>query len=398
MKGLNKLLLVSAVLSAALSQMSAYKVVDEDDKMIDVYGSARGYVGFGATMGGSSTTTAGTTTNTSNPSFGSAIYGLQSNSRLGVKAKIGNVNLTTEIGLDEPNNFRQMWGSYTFESAGTLLLGKLDTPSVAKSSFASDVANTDQGHAGFGGLRTSNRKFQLSYSIAGLTVALVDDSGVVDVKASQNEAIPRIATNYFYQNDDKTLEVQVGGSYKYYNAGVRGGQGDANSRFATNSGSAFHIFTAVKSQMMENSLYVSAMAHYGMNADLYGEQRTSMNDGSYKHTDIMKVSNANVSRAGGYVEGGYKINDTLSGVLAAGYQYTWANSNDPKLPAGTTTTMGTAQTFTVMAQLPMKLDKNFRLTPQIGYYGTILGGGDQNTKTVSTNHGVLAFVQLRYDF
>lgn len=384
MKSLNKLLLVSAVLSAALSQMSAYKVVDEDDKVIDVYGSARGYVGFGATQ------------STTNPSYGSAIYGLQGNSRLGVKAKVGNLEANAELGLNEPDGFRQMWGAYTFGSAGSLLFGKTDTPSVAKSIFSSDLADTEQGSAGFGGLRTSSRKLQLSYSIAGFTIALVDDStSVVNARGAQNEAIPRIAASYYLQNEDKTLDFQVGGAYKYYNQGIRLGQGEGNTRFGGFSGSAFHIFTAVKSQMMEKSLYVSAMAHYGMNADLYGEQRTNTNAGGYSHTQIFNDGNVrDVHRVGAYVESGYKFSDMLSGVLGLGYQLSAAT------PVATTNASLMAHTFMAMAQLPVKLEKSLTITPQVGYYGALIDTTSSGSVLVSAKqqHGLLAFVRLRYDF
>lgn len=384
MKSLNKLLLVSAVLSAALSQMSAYKVVDEDDKVIDVYGSARGYVGFGATQ------------STTNPSYGSAIYGLQGNSRLGVKAKVGNLEANAELGLSEPDGFRQMWGAYTFGSAGTLLFGKTDTPSVAKSIFSSDLADTEQGSAGFGGLRTSSRKLQLSYSIAGFTIALVDDStSVINAKGAQNEAIPRIAASYYLQNEDKTLDFQFGGAYKYYNQGIRPGQGESNERFDGFSGSAFHIFTAVKSQMMEKSLYVSAMAHYGMNADLYGEQRTNTNAGGYSHAQIFNDGNVrDVHRVGAYVESGYKFSDMLSGVLGLGYQLSAAT------PVATTNASLMAHTFMAMAQLPVKLEKSLTITPQVGYYGALIDTTSSGSVLVSAKqqHGLLAFVRLRYDF
>lgn len=389
MKSLNKLLLVSAVLSAALSQMSAYKVVDEDDKVVDVYGSARGYVGFGATMGGA-------TQSTTNPSYGSALYGLQGNSRLGVKAKVGNLEANAELGLSEPDGFRQMWGAYTFGSAGSLLFGKTDTPSVAKSIFSSDLADTEQGSAGFGGLRTSSRKLQVAYSIAGFTIALVDDStSVINARGAQNEAIPRIAASYYLQNEDKTLDFQFGGAYKYYNQGIRPSQGEGNERFDGLSGSAFHIFTAVKSQMMEKSLYVSGMLHYGMNADLYGEQRTNTNAGGYSHTQIFNGSNVrDVHRVGAYVESGYKFSDMVSGVLGLGYQLSLAQS----ALAGGNDQM--AHTYMAMAQLPVKLEKSLTITPQVGYYGALIDTTSSGSVLVSAKqqHGLLAFVRLRYDF
>lgn len=397
MKSLNKLLLVSAVLSAALSQMSAYKVVDEDDKVIDVYGSARGYVGFGGSA--SATDTYGTNpSSTAYGPYGSAIYGLQGNSRLGVKAKVGNLEANAELGLREPDGFRQMWGAYTFGSAGTLLFGKTDTPSVAKSIFSSDLADTEQGSAGFGGLRTSSRKLQVAYSIAGFTIALVDDStSVVNARGAQNEAIPRIAASYYLQNEDKTLDFQFGGAYKYYNQGIRPSQGEGEERFGGFSGSAFHIFTAVKSQMMEKSLYVSAMAHYGMNADLYGEQRTNTNAGGYSHTQIFNDGNVrDVHRVGAYVESGYKFSDMLSGVLGLGYQLSAAT---PVLESATTNASLMAHTFMAMAQLPVKLEKSLTITPQVGYYGALIDTTSSGSVLVSAKqHGLLAFVRLRYDF
>lgn len=394
MKGFNKLLLVSAVLSAALSQMSAYKVVDEDDKVVDVYGSVRGYVGFGGSASATDTFGINPSSQAWGP-YGSALYGLQGNSRLGVKAKVGNLEANAELGLSEPDGFRQMWGTYTFGSAGTLLFGKTDTPSVAKSIFSSDLADTEQGSAGFGGLRTSSRKLQVAYSIAGFTIALVDDStSVINARGAQNEVIPRIAASYYLQNEDKTLDFQVGGAYKYYNLGVRA-TSEGDTRFIGGSGSAFHIFTAVKSQMMEKNLYVSGMLHYGMNADLYGEQRTNTNTGGYSHTQIFNnVAVSDVHRVGAYVESGYKFSDMVSGVLGLGYQLSLAQS----ALAGGNDQM--AHTYMVMAQLPVKLEKSLTITPQVGYYGALIDTTSSGSVLVSAKqqHGLLAFVRLRYDF
>ena len=398
MKKFQRVLFVSAAVSALIAPMSALEVLKDDDKSLEVYGSVRGYVGFGGSA--SATDTFGF-----NPSsvaygpYGSALYGLQGNSRLGVKAKVGNLEANAELGLSEPDGFRQMWGAYTFGSAGSLLFGKTDTPSVAKSIFSSDLADTEQGSAGFGGLRTSSRKLQLSYSIAGFTIALVDDStSVINARGAQNEAIPRIAASYYLQNEDKTLDFQVGGAYKYYNLGVRAA-GEGDFRFVGGSGSAFHIFTAVKSQMMEKNLYVSGMLHYGMNADLYGEQRTNTNTGGYSHSQIFggdkdPIMTADVHRVGAYVESGYKINDMLSGVLGLGYQLSLAQS---ALVGGNDQM---AHTYMVMAQLPVKLEKSLTITPQVGYYGALIDTTSSGSVLVSAKqqHGVLAFVRLRYDF
>lgn len=396
MKGFNKLLLVSAVLSAALSQVSAYKVIDEDDKVVDVYGSVRGYVGYGAAAAGLDTLNNGSTTSSIGYGpYGGAFYGLQTNSRLGVKAKVGNFQAQTELGLSENDGFRQMWGSYTFGSAGTLLFGKADSPSVAKSSFSSDVSNTDQGHQGFSGPNTANRRFQVTYSIAGLSIGLVSDQpSVIDAQAKRGETIPRIAANYNYQNEDKTLDFQVGGAYKYFNNRP---SGDGNERFLNGSGSAFHIFAALKSQAMDKRLFLSGMLHYGVNGDLYNEQATKFNDGGYKHSDLitsnMSVA-SNVHRAGIYAESGYQFSDMLSGVLGLGYQYTSVISSISNQETAA------AQTYMVMAQLPIKFDKGFRLTPQIGYYGGVLGKDESspNSSTIEVKHGLIAFVQARYDF
>lgn len=396
MKGFNKLLLVSAVLSAALSQVSAYKVIDEDDKVVDVYGSVRGYVGYGAAAAGVDTLNNGSTTSSIGYGpYGGAFYGLQTNSRLGVKAKVGNFQAQTELGFSENDDFRQMWGSYTFGSAGTLLFGKTDSPSIAKSSFSSDVSNTDQGHQGFSGPNTANRRLQVTYSIAGLSIGLVSDqASVIDAQAQRGETIPRIAANYNYQNEDKTLDFQVGGAYKYFNNRPNG---DRDPRFLNGSGSAFHIFAALKSQAMDKRLFFSGMLHYGVNGDLYNEQATKFNDGSYKHSDLLKsdmTAASNVHRAGIYAESGYQFSDMLSGVLGLGYQYTSVISSISNQETAA------AQTYMVMAQLPIKFDKGFRLTPQIGYYGGVLGKDESspNASTIEVKHGLIAFVQARYDF
>ena len=218
-------------------------------------------------------------------------------------------------------------------------------------------------------------------------------------RGAQNEAIPRIAASYYLQNEDKTLDFQFGGAYKYYNQGIRPNQGEGNSRFDGFSGSAFHIFTAVKSQMMEKSLYVSGMLHYGMNADLYGEQRTNTNTGGYSHTEIFNNGSVrDVHRVGAYVESGYKFSDMLSGVLGLGYQLSSAATS--VLESTTTNANLMAHTFMAMAQLPVKLEKSLTITPQVGYYGALIDTTSSGSVLVSAKqqHGLLAFVRLRYDF
>lgn len=319
--------------------------------------------------------------------------GLQTNSRIGIKAKLGQFSTTAELGLSEsglPSGalpVRLLFGEYDFGKAGKLIFGRTNTPSIPESKYASDVMDNDQGINGFGGMRLASRKLQIAYKIAGTTLSIIDDSTNMSIYNSQNEAIPRVALSYDYakKNMDKkeVFSFKLGGTYKYYNKGDSLKPDESNTRFINGSGSAFHIFGAIKSNLGKKG-YISAIAQYGINGDLYGETSTRYSAGNYKHNSLaIDVAGKDTMRVGGYVEGGVKFNSTIRAVLGGGYQYSLVKNTNIS-----------AQTFMLMMQLPISVEKHFTITPQVGYYGAETSSAD-NTSTLK--NGLTAIIRLRYD-
>lgn len=389
MRKIKNTLILSGIFSVFISNIEAIELVDESNKKVDIYTSLRGYVGFG---GNQHYINSQTITINSSPQ-GSYLMGLQTNSRIGIKAKLGKFSTTAELGLSEsglPSGalpIRLLFGEYDFGKAGKLIFGRTNTPSIPGSKYASDVMDNDQGINGFGGMRIASRKLQIAYKISNTTLAIIDDSTNMNIYNSQNEAVPRIALSYDYakkdENKKEVFSFKVGGTYKYYNKGNSAKLDETNSRFTNGSGSAFHIFGALKSNLSKKT-YISAIAQYGVNGDLYGETSTKYNAGNYRHSSLnIDVNGRDTHRVGGYVEGGIKFNSTISGILGAGYQYSFVKDENIR-----------ANTFMLMAQLPISVEKHFTITPQIGYYGA----ESKTTANTSTlQNGFTAIIRLRYD-
>ena len=360
MKGFKKILALGSALGVMSSPLAAVEVYKNGDSKIDIYGSIRAYYG-----GGGYTYDYGTYNNGSSSGM---IYGLQTNSRLGVKMTFGKVDAVAEIGASEPGingtssatvgsstysvtnyqpGFRHLWASYDFGNKGKILFGKTDVPSVANAMFVADVLNTDQGAAGFGAIPMANRKFQIRYSIKDFDIALVEDS--VGSAINHNSSMPRISVAWTYKDKKKGLDIKAGGSYKRYS--------DEETRTEGSSRNAYHIFVAAKKQLAKN--YISGMVHYGLNAANYGDQYTSINTGSYNHTktgDYVTGGIYDTTRFGIYAQTDYEVKKDIKPVIGAGYQYTSFN-----------TTL--IHTYMVMVQLPYELHKNITITPQVGWYG-----------------------------
>ncbi|MWV61905.1 hypothetical protein DCO58_07075 [Helicobacter saguini] len=369
MKSVKKVVLSSVAVGLLISQLQGIEVYKDEEKKtsIDVYGSIRAYVGEGTNLGNG---VAG--------SFDSHfIMGLQTSSRLGVTAKIGNISAAVEFGAGEPTfasgntvpGLRQLWGQYNFGKAGKILIGKKDTQSLAKG-FSSDIFDNDNGATGFGSMRTSNRQFQIEYTLGNLAVGLIKDSLSYDVSGAKYGLIPRIAASYGGKIGGS--EYKVAGSIKI----IQGGEnGFRNWAFGG------HLMGGYKMHLMDKKLYISAQVHGGVNGNTYGEQRINRNTGGYNFANSqISISGSNVVIVGALAEAGYKLGSLGTLIGAVGYQF-----------ASVSDLNRTFNSFSVMAQLPMKFGK-FTLTPQVSYYGT------GATRTQDSGNGLMAFVQARFDF
>lgn len=360
-----------------------------EDTSVEIYGTARGYVGYGhSTMDDSIDTSA----------TDDFLYGLQGNSRIGTKFKIGNFAGQVELGANENTltfgqskvgvGLRQVWGSYTFGNAGTFVAGKTDTP-TSMSGFSSDIMDTDGGLKGFGGNSTSNRRFQMAYRVMGLDIAIIEDemsSSAANINGftdNANAYIPRLAIAYTYKGAN--LMAKIGATYSALNGTITTPT-NADTRWTTIH--AFGIVAGVKPTFMDGKLWLAIQARYGMNEELYGEAGTYENLGAFGHTaygnNLMTVDGDgtvnNTSRVNVGLELGYKVTEAFSAILGGGYQLTM---NDA---AG----FQNINSYGAYVQIPYAVSKNFSLIPQISYFGT-----------EQTNHktdAVLFVMQARFTF
>lgn len=392
---------------------------------VDIYGTIRGYVGYGHSTMDDSVDTSATD---------DFLYGLQGNSRIGTKFKVGNFAGQVELGANENTltfgqgkvgvGLRQVWGSYTFGNAGTFVAGKTDTP-TSMSGFSSDIMDTDGGLNGFGGNSTSNRRFQMAYRVMGLDIAIiendmsankgnvggsyfagyekkyvasgVDSSGnptytITDdtnkpiynaIYKDGGEVIPRIAISYTYKNP--SLMAKVGATYSALNGRLQGPLTDPDTRWTTIH--AFGIVAGVKPTFMDGKMWLAVQARYGMNEELYGEVKTVYNGGTFGHTSVGTITSVdsegtvyNTSRVNVGLELGYKVTEAFSAILGGGYQLTMNEVSG----------FENINSYGAYVQIPYAVSKNFSLIPQISYFGTSQGDLSSNA--------VLLVMQARFTF
>lgn len=356
----------------------AIEVYNNGENAVDIYGTLRGYIGYGHGVDGVSDTT--------DDNF---LYGIQGNSRIGVRLKVGNFSGQVELGAVEATLYgrsdvsnvglRQAWGAYSFGNAGALLAGKTDTP-TAMGGFISDIMDTDGGLNGFGGSTTGSRRFQIQYNVAGLSIALIENDmaygpGVSYGYTDGGETIPRLGLSYTYKNP--SLLVKVAATYSALNGTINAPVSD--TRWATVH--AFGVALGLKPTFMDGKMWLSVLARYGMNEELYGEAKTVYNGGLMAHSSIMAhspISNYvgvqadgtvdNVQRAAVALELGYNVNDMIAVIVGGGYQHSMIDA--------LTYDVGS---YAVFLQAPIKISGNFALIPQFTYTGTRLDSDNKDS-------------------
>lgn len=381
-----KKIVVSSALSALLVLPAmAFEVYNNDDVKVDVYGSIRGYVGYGM----------GPSDGGGDKSKGGYLIGIQNNSTFGAKFQKDKFKATVEWGASEPGvdsgngtNWRQFWGSYD-TGVGTFVFGKINTPTI-DNGFTNDFFNNDNGSSGFGGVATGNRRIQLQYNISGVSVALVEDD-IGTGRASEHKESPRIAVSYTIDDDKGKPLFKVAGTYRNYSSESKKMMGGgSDSDIAKKSANAFHIWAGFKPTF--GSSFLSVMGHYGMNAHLYGEQLTRKNDGDYGHSSIDVGLDA--QRAGVRAEFGTKLSDDVSLIVGAGYQATFGGESQKAKTNGQKD--GFINSYSAFVQLPYKINSNFTLAPQIAFYQT--ADNNKNSAMPTKETGVVAAARIRWDF
>lgn len=353
----------------------AIEVYNNGENAVDIYGTLRGYIGYGHGVDGVSDTT--------DDNF---LYGIQGNSRIGVRLKVGNFSGQVELGAVEDTLYgrptgsnvsnvglRQAWGAYSFGNAGALLAGKTDTP-TAMGGFISDIMDTDGGLNGFGGSTTGSRRFQIQYNVAGLSIALIENDMAYGTVVSYGytdggETIPRLGLSYTYKNP--SLLVKVAATYSALNGTINAPVSD--TRWATVH--AFGVALGLKPTFMDGKMWLSVLARYGMNEELYGEAKTVYNGGLMAHSSISNYVGVqadgtvdNVQRAAVALELGYNVNDMIAVIVGGGYQHSMIDA--------LTYDVGS---YAVFLQAPIKISGNFALIPQFTYTGTRLDSDNKDS-------------------
>lgn len=355
----------------------AIEVYNNGENAVDIYGTLRGYIGYGHGVDGVSDTT--------DDNF---LYGIQGNSRIGVRLKVGNFSGQVELGAVEVTLYgrptgsnvsnvsnvglRQAWGAYSFGNAGALLAGKTDTP-TAMGGFISDIMDTDGGLNGFGGSTTGSRRFQIQYNVAGLSIALIENDMAygpgVKGYTDGGETIPRLGLSYTYKNP--SLLVKVAATYSALNGTINAPVSD--TRWATVH--AFGVALGLKPTFMDGKMWLSVLARYGMNEELYGEAKTVYNGGLMAHSSIGNYVGVqadgtvdNVQRAAVALELGYNVNDMIAVIVGGGYQHSMIDAFTHDVGS-----------YAVFLQAPIKISGNFALIPQFTYTGTRLDSDNKDS-------------------
>lgn len=384
---------------------------EEKGASVELYGSLRGFVGGGGI-------TSDRPANSTND--GSYIIGFQNNSHFGINSKYGKLFTKVEFGLREAGilgtasgpGLRKVFGTYDFGSGGKLTFGKIDTPTI-EGGFQSDFNNNDAGGNGFGSVTTGSRKLQIQYSHSGATIAIIHDdaangdegtlaTGGAAYTSRGHSRIPRIALSYEGKIGEKG-KFKVAATYKYFdrtktNLDLAGHSGDVH---------AGHLLVGAKVPL--GSAYLSTIFNYGINGHTYGEQMTAASAGGYGYTiNLNNPYNANTNpdnalgdiiglnaqRAGLVLEGGAKINDTISLAAGVGYQATFNGEN--QRGNDRSRDRQAIHSYKIYANLPINVAKGFQVVPQLGFYDVV-----QTYKDISTNthqSALVGLVRLKYDF
>ncbi|MGX2983444.1 hypothetical protein [Helicobacter sp. 23-1045] len=382
-----KKILISAVAAGALlGQLSAFEVLKDGEKSLEVIGMAKAVVGYGYNF------SKATGTKLQRGTYPSEfIYGIQGNSRIGLKASYGNVFGAAILGAGEATlygdksntgGFRNLYLGYDFGDAGKILAGKNELVTTM-GGFSSSIFDTESGLQGFGGTSTSTRRFQVAYMFDGVTVA-VSENDVSDIDKLGNKSVPRFSVGYDYSADGLTAKVAA--SYTY----------------ASRKATAHIAYFAAGAKYDLGGSYVSGLINYGLNSQLVGESKINNPSLSRGYGNVAVAdekdfklggTSNNTHLVGVALEYGMNINDDLGLKVGAGYQYaTKATKAEAKV--GT----GILNSYSAFVQLPYNVGKGFSIIPQVGYLGTTTSSKADNKTTYTNKGNVLAEVLFNLVF
>ena len=243
----------------------------------------------------------------------------------------------------------------------------------------SSFYDTDGGLNGYGGMVRSNRRFQVAYSIAGVTLALIEDDvnsagAITNINGFTDNApyTPRAAISYEFKND--ALLAKIAATY----TAVNGSYTDAAGATKWTNLHAFGVVLGVRPTF--GNMWLGIHARYGMNEDLYGEGKTVANNGKYSHDTLGTVSRTinndgsfnNTHRAGAALEFGINVTENFAAIIGGGYQATIQEIGDTVEGFQVTDPSCLIHSYAIFVQTPYKFNQNFALVPEIAWFSTFL--------------------------
>lgn len=402
-----KRVLISFVAAGALlGQLGAAEIYKDGDKSFGVFGTARAIVGYGWNFNSEAAKNNGTRSYLRTEQ-NDILYGIQGNSRIGVNFTVGKLFGAALIGANEKTfynsiagngnatvgsttgvnvmtpGFRQLYAGYDFGDAGKLLAGKNELV-TSMGGFSSDIFDTDSGQNGFGGTSTSTRRFQIAYSVAGLTVSISENEfGSGASYKSWQKQIPRISLGYEYK--DSSIRAKVAASYAHKNA------------TSATSGHRDMVLVTAGVRPVFGDQYLSVLLTYGLNATKVGEAKLATaglargfgTGVTNNYTELTGSVDADINTYAALLEYGVNLTNDLAFKVGAGYQYAsaWLGGGYGKL-----------HSYSAFVQLPYKVGGGFSIIPQVGYLGTTNKETSPGIKSYDNTGSVLAEVQFNLSF
>lgn len=395
----------------------AVEVYNNGDNKVDIYGDIRGYVGYGFAFDAKIDEKVNGTSSSGYPTdftyFHDMAYGISSASNVGTNIKIGQFQSKFELGANEQTIFsrsnsadtiglRYAWAAWNFQNGSRLLFGKADTL-TSMNGFSSDIFNNDGGLYGVGGTSTNHRRFQVQYSIAGFSIAVMEDDRLFESGGEffpdfsfTDVYIPRVAVSYVYEND--SLLAKIAATYSAYEGFYL--DSNASNRYAAIH--AFGIVGGIKPYFNNKNSWLSFQIRYGMNEDMYGETGYGF---LFKGNDIYYAAVLPYVDQTGYIynmhrvsttfEYGVKIHDKFTLIAGLGYQ-----ADLPSLGIEDESSILTS--YAVFLQGQYSITDNFMLVPQIAYLGSIMYGEAKmpsyTLELYEESNAIMAGLQLRVLF
>lgn len=396
----------------------AVEVYNNGDNKVDIYGDIRGYVGYGFAFDAKIDEKVNGTSIPGYPTdftyFHDMAYGISSASNVGTNIKIGQFQSKFELGANEQTIFsrnnsadtiglRYAWAAWNFQNGSRLLFGKADTL-TSMNGFSSDIFNNDGGLYGVGGTSTNHRRFQVQYSIAGFSIAVMEDDRLFESGGEffpdfsfTDVYIPRVAVSYVYEND--SLLAKIAATYSAYEGFYL--DSNASNRYAAIH--AFGIVGGIKPYFNNKNSWLSFQIRYGMNEDMYGETGYGS---LFKGNDIYYTAVLPYVDETGYIynmhrvsttfEYGVKIHDKFTLIAGLGYQA------DLPLIDFIDTETSLFSSYAVFLQGQYSITDNFMLVPQIAYLGSIIYGEvkmpSYTLELYEESNAIMAGLQLRVLF